>query len=214
MHRTTPAQPRRIDRTPVSHGSSGDRVVHAALPSGRQTTPPVPGTGRPRREGFGAALLWGGSGFLIGAVFWHFIGFWDFMSAVVLGDQEAKRRAQEGGGSWAVRIFVPHSPARGASAKKGPAVAATCTSVALDRPSGHTVAKPCPPILPTAPAAIAAKSDRLPSIADLPLAPADRADADAVRQAATDPVAKNAAPSRIETMSVKLPSPWTVQSKP
>lgn len=30
------------------------------------------------------ALLWGGLGFVLGALFWHFVGFWSFVSDVVL----------------------------------------------------------------------------------------------------------------------------------
>lgn len=176
----------------------------------RSQNPPRPS----RLEGAGSALLWGGSGFLIGAIFWHFIGFWGFVSTVVLGDQESKRHAQEGSGNWVVRIFVPPSRIGGAAARRGPVVGAACTTLVLDRGRGLTANKPCPPILPTVPAAAAAKADRLPSPFDADetaaATVADATEAATVRQA---PAETTGSPSRIETLSVKLPTAWTVETR-
>jgi hypothetical protein len=43
----------------------------------------APAARRAAVRGRSAALAWGGLGFLVGAVFWHFVGFWSFISEVV-----------------------------------------------------------------------------------------------------------------------------------
>ncbi len=62
---------------------------------------------------------WGLAGFLIGAMFWHFIGFWSFVSDIVYKGP----------------------------AEDGRAIAQTgqdCTELALDRATGKIYALPCP----------------------------------------------------------------------
>lgn len=71
-----------------------------------------------------AGLGWGFSGFVIGAVFWHFIGFWGFIEKVVYNgrtDDASHYVAQTG---------------------------SDCTTLVLDRQSGATVATPCDADMP------------------------------------------------------------------
>jgi hypothetical protein len=82
------------------------------------------------------ALVWGGLGFITGAVFWHAVGFWDFMSAVVLNsgpDTELVRIAaarQQPGADELPTIYLvdPRS----------------CTALELDRSANRTAVRPCP----------------------------------------------------------------------
>ncbi|HEX4894666.1 MAG TPA: hypothetical protein VFV47_15425 [Hyphomicrobiaceae bacterium] len=58
-------------------------------------------------------------GFLLGAVFWHFIGFWGFVREIVYKGPVGAQSAVEQTG-------------------------ASCTSLVLDRASGSVRAAPCP----------------------------------------------------------------------
>jgi hypothetical protein len=53
----------------------------ASLDAPRTTDQPLLAAFRPRVT---PALLWGGIGFVLGALFWHLVGFWSFVSDVVL----------------------------------------------------------------------------------------------------------------------------------
>jgi hypothetical protein len=78
-----------------------------------------------------AALLWGGMGFVAGAVFWHLVGFWSFMAEVVL-DRTAAAQAAVG------------APPRSNAVPTVILVQADrCTTLALKRRSNLTVAVPC-----------------------------------------------------------------------
>jgi hypothetical protein len=79
-----------------------------------------------------AALVWGGLGFVAGAVFWHLVGFWSFLSEVVL-DRTTGPQAAEAA-----------SAPTGLSAKVVLVDSATCTALALDRRAKLTLALPCP----------------------------------------------------------------------
>lgn len=74
-------------------------------------------------------FAWGFGGFLIGAIFWHMIGFWGFLSAVVLKGPEA-------GVSVISRPVVV------------PAGLPNCTGLALNRTTGRTTSVPCPEPMP------------------------------------------------------------------
>jgi len=83
-------------------------------------------------DGIGG-LGWSVIGFVVGAVFWHFIGFWGFVSEVVLAGRPPEPAAQS-------RMHTP------AVAEKRPvqvADAAPCTVLALDRQTGVTSARAC-----------------------------------------------------------------------
>ncbi len=93
-------------------------------------------TGAPSRL---SVIAWGGLGFLIGAVFWHFIGFWGFVSDIVLRGhpEDARVIAQTG---------------------------RDCTELALDRNGGVVKGLACPmhaPELPESGRAVRENSERL-----------------------------------------------------
>ena len=82
-------------------------------------------------------LGWSVIGFLMGAVFWHFVGFWTFVSDVVLaGHSEAVDRSRAEAG----QIAASH----GAGASPDAALAvAWCTALQLDRTTGAISAGAC-----------------------------------------------------------------------
>ncbi len=96
---------------------------------------------RPRR-GARSAMVWAGVGFIAGAVFWHAVGFWSFLSDVVL----------KGASSMEAQIALAASPRAATAAREKadlPTIylvdPANCTAVVLDRLSKRTVVRPCPP---------------------------------------------------------------------
>ena len=70
-----------------------------------------------------APFIWGFGGFLIGAAFWHLIGFWGFLSTVVLKGPEPQ-----------VSVVARQAD---------PAMLRNCTDLALNRSTGQTYAVPC-----------------------------------------------------------------------
>lgn len=94
------------------------------------------GAVRTTLDGVGG-LGWSVIGFVIGAVFWHFIGFWGFVSDVVLarGTQPAAQQVSV----QAMRPEAGQRPIRVADASPAKA----CTLLSLDRRTGVTSARPC-----------------------------------------------------------------------
>ncbi len=178
---------------------------HQPNTTARPAKPAPPRAAGNRASGFGSAVLWGGSGFVVGAMFWHVIGFWDFMSHVVLGAPESRRSQAEASG-WATQVITTPTPGR--TTTKRTTVAANCTTMAIDRTRGVTASKPCPNILPTVPAAVAAKADRLAPFAD---PPADQSEVSAAAAGSAEPPAPNPA---IETSSIKFTAPWLAEVQP
>ena len=82
-------------------------------------------------------LGWSVIGFVIGAVFWHFIGFWAFVSDVVLagGPIGAVERS--------VVYAVPQLQSRPRWVEMADASSSSCTTLLLDRDTGLTSARPC-----------------------------------------------------------------------
>lgn len=82
-------------------------------------------------------LGWSVIGFLLGAVFWHFVGFWGFVADVVLAGHPSSQGAAS-----------PQNPAVHAgdatTTKRDRSVAlASCTALVLDRTTGVTSADGC-----------------------------------------------------------------------
>lgn len=82
-----------------------------------------------------AAVAWALPGFLIGTVFWHFVGFWGFVSHVVLGEVPA----EPAGPTPLVAIVRTSEPPASAAALSANA----CVALALDRATGTTRSKAC-----------------------------------------------------------------------
>lgn len=95
------------------------------------------GSATRRLDGLGG-LGWSVIGFLLGAVFWHFVGFWGFVSDVVLAGHSAvviadKAPPAAGADSWAAKTEVATAVLP----------ASSCISLALDRRTGRTSAVAC-----------------------------------------------------------------------
>ena len=88
-------------------------------------------------DGIGG-LGWSVIGFVVGAIFWHFIGFWGFVADVVLAGGPSPAREQL---AWSAPRSVVASAAM-----------PSCTTLVLDRRSGLTSARPCEGVLPPLPA--------------------------------------------------------------
>lgn len=87
------------------------------------------------------AALWASLGFVCGAVFWHAVGFWNFMSDLMFDRAEAT---------------VAHATAPDMNMATDPIETgslpviyrvdpASCVSLELDRLTNRTAARPCPP---------------------------------------------------------------------
>jgi hypothetical protein len=93
---------------------------------------------RGRLASYGTPIAWGLGGFLIGAVFWHLIGVWGFLGAVVLKEPDAK-----------VSVVIRQQPVAEARQEAvQPAFLPNCTVLVLDRSTGVTTSVPCPERMP------------------------------------------------------------------
>ena len=103
---------------------------HAVRPA--EVPAPVAEVRRGQRNG----IVWGALGFCAGAIFWHAVGFWGFVSDAVLAgasDTELVRvadaRAQlQPGESPTIHLIDPRK----------------CTALELDRGTNRTAVRPCP----------------------------------------------------------------------
>lgn len=83
-----------------------------------------------------SGLGWSVIGFIGGAVFWHFVGFWGFVSDVVLSGGETPASVQT----------LPQSAQTEPRESAAPTAATAshgCTLLFRDRRTGHTVARAC-----------------------------------------------------------------------
>jgi hypothetical protein len=107
-----------------------------------------------------AAVGWGLGGFLVGAVFWHLIGFWDFVGAVLYKRQQETSRIE--------LLFQQLSTDRAAFDEVRAAEAAAheaaqnCTTLVLDRLTGRTQQTPCMVVIRRVPADLEAGATRPP----------------------------------------------------
>jgi len=112
-------------------GSSGDRHHD------RGRTAAGPATPHLRRWVRSAswAVLW----FVAGAIFWHFVGFWNFVTQVVLKGPEPPARRE----AAAITTGSIGPPERPALLKQGTSKVARCSELALDRSTGATRLHTC-----------------------------------------------------------------------
>lgn len=96
---------------------------------------------KPRR-GVRTALVWGGLGFVAGAAFWHAVGFWSFLSNVVLND--ASQAHAEAARANAPAVLVSGRPQPAALPTLYLIDPANCTGLALDRATNRIAVRPCP----------------------------------------------------------------------
>jgi len=118
---------------------SYDSRLDGSLNAGFQSEPLLVGVddGKPRLpsvprvlDGIGG-LGWSVVGFVLGAVFWHFVGFWGFVSDVVLA------------GRPSAPMLATAQPVAFTRTADAGVADEPCIALALDRRSGHTFAAAC-----------------------------------------------------------------------
>ena len=85
--------------------------------------------------------IWGVVGFLLGAVFWHVIGFWDFLGGIVYKRQQEATIIER----VLTMNFVEAEEDRPLAERERAAreSAQNCTTLVFDRLSGATISRPC-----------------------------------------------------------------------
>lgn len=86
------------------------------------------------------AATWMALGFLAGVVFWHVVGFWNFVSEAIFDDNAAQQLAQAPG------VPPPPDLPRGdpIPIARTAGSTSTCVVLAINRTGGETSAQPCP----------------------------------------------------------------------
>lgn len=91
-----------------------------------------------------APFVWGGAGFIAGILAWHLVGFWTFVSDVVLNDHPAPLQASSdrplsspASGKAGATLALSRAPAT------EPADTKHCVTLAIDRSAGATTPVPC-----------------------------------------------------------------------
>jgi hypothetical protein len=141
------------------HGLAIERgpVVYTGIET--KTDPITPRAGakaaphEDRPIGIVGKLAWCTAGFLAGAAFWHFVGFWGFISAVVLGGPDPERELFS---ARPISIVSPKGSDLAPTLAGKARVGSACVALALDRVSGQTRRVPCEsqaPVLPHVPTA-------------------------------------------------------------
>ncbi len=121
------------------------REVGGAMPAAEAGAPAPPPLPPSRLRRASAAAAWSLVGFLAGAVFWHFVGFWSFLGAIVLKGPEHAARGERPSPTEVARSArrvsdaeVPASPAIGAGTGE------SCVELAINRALGTTSRRACP----------------------------------------------------------------------
>ena len=103
-----------------------------------------------------STILWGLFGFLMGAVFWHVVGFWDFVTNVVQKRdrpptvfERALSSTLVGSEDGEIQAIAEQVLAE--REHRAQTVAQTCTTLTLDRADGRTSAYPCMVIIRNVP---------------------------------------------------------------
>jgi hypothetical protein len=124
-----------MQAAPIAHTQRAARAPgNGAVLSG----PTRPAAPAPRRSAR-APIVWGALGFLGGALFWHAVGFWSFMSEIVRDPAPGARTAI---------AAAEASPGPASQQAALPTIyrvdPANCTALALERSTNETVVRPCP----------------------------------------------------------------------
>jgi hypothetical protein len=108
-----------------------DRLAGPPLPTPVPAPPPAASKLRP-------AILYGLLGFVLGALFWHFVGFWDFVGQIMFkGSQQSAEIAAP---PPAIKLKDRVTAAAPLAVTLEPE---TCTTLALDRDNGTTTLAAC-----------------------------------------------------------------------
>ncbi|MEQ1716678.1 MAG: hypothetical protein ABL907_11945 [Hyphomicrobium sp.] len=136
--------------TTAATGAPDVQEISSARPVERDAEPVAASTARRDKTPF----IWGGLGFLAGALAWHVLGFWWFVSGVVLNTNDARRAAEisvpnlnaSPGAAFTAQVAATKAPAATRSPATPPArinESALCVAVALDRNGGPALKGPC-----------------------------------------------------------------------
>jgi hypothetical protein len=88
-----------------------------------------------RGRSFMLHALWGGTGFVAGILFWHFVGFWSLIHSAVLGHDQTHSAARRTEGALIETGSVPQRVLEG------------CVALVRDRTAGGTTrSAPCPEV--------------------------------------------------------------------
>ncbi len=110
---------------------------------------PASGRSQPGDRNLMAQAAWGGGGFLLGVIVWHFIGFWSFISTVVFRGPDnagvAITQAAQPATRSSTLVGKRQQTVLGtAPAQAPPATPSTdCTALVLDRTAGTTSLSSC-----------------------------------------------------------------------
>lgn len=135
---------------PPAHAATAD----PSNPETPTAAAPVRDTHPARKRRDFTPALWGGAGFIAGMLVWHTVGFWTFVSDVVLNANDPRARTLEAflpslaapAPAPKVMSRIPESAVITAPQALRTATAATpfaCVSLALDRTAGITNAQSC-----------------------------------------------------------------------
>lgn len=101
--------------------------------------------GSPRRAKLAG---WGLIGFLLGAVFWQVVGFWEFLGSFAGDRSDAPASVQRMLGDLTVAPALAHAFAPGVSAAwMAFGAEQNCTTLSRDVETGKTTATPCVAVL-------------------------------------------------------------------
>ena len=101
------------------------------------------------RSGRRGTIVWGFLGFFCGALFWHMVGFWDFLGGIVYKRQQESTIIE--------RVLTAHfteaeeDKPLAEREQQARLAARNCTTLVLDRIAGATVARPCVVIIRNVP---------------------------------------------------------------
>lgn len=112
--------------------SAATKAAQAKAPTGAGESAIAAAVRRPAR----GAALWATIGFVSGAVFWHAVGFWTFMSELVLNGREASASEE--------MIEVAADIETGSLPSVYRVDPRKCTSLVLNREANYTAAQACP----------------------------------------------------------------------
>ncbi len=87
----------------------------------------------------GRSVAYGVLGFVLGAVFWHLVGFWDFIGHIMFKGTVATEQGLAG----TLQPIKLRERVSGVDTMAIMLSAQTCTSLQLDRTSGETRSEPC-----------------------------------------------------------------------
>jgi hypothetical protein len=126
-----------------------DRPAPSGARSVGATVADSPEGGAPAKSSRRNTLAWGVLGFLMGAVFWHVVGFWDFLGGVVYKRQQDATVIER----VLTMTFAEAEEDRPLAERERQArmAAQNCTTLVLDRVSGTTVSRPCVVIIRNVP---------------------------------------------------------------